>query len=127
MKLKGQDVNEAILDWAKDELKSGPSRTYDLGKFLFTVSSGTAALVVAIQKLGGLNQYVHQKTLVTSLVLLAISICIALDMVRPRVWNEEADLHAEYKAHIRRFIKSLRLWFIIWGAGAITGLFSVMF
>jgi len=127
MRFKGQDVNDAILEWAKEELKGGPTRTYDLGKFLFTVSSGTAGLVVAIQKLGGLNQYVHRKTLISALILLAVSICISLDMVRPRVWNTEADLHDEYDKHIKRFIKSLRAWVVIWGIGAILGIISVMF
>lgn len=127
MKLAGKDVDEAIREWAKTELKEGTARTYDLGKFFFSVSSGTTGLIVAIQKLGGLNQYVHKKTLIAALGLLAASICIALDMVRPRVQNENVDLHDAYTGEIKQFIRRTWVWFIAWGLGSVLGVISAVF
>ena len=51
MKLEGETVNEGLKSWIISELKTAPSREYDLGKFFFTVSTGTIGAIVAIERL----------------------------------------------------------------------------
>ena len=43
--LKGEDVASSVRDWLKEEIKKGPGSKNDLGKFYFSVSTGTLAPV----------------------------------------------------------------------------------
>lgn len=127
MKPRGQETADAIREWSKDELKGGPSRAYDLGKFFFTVSIGTAGLVTGVQKLSDSTQL--PKSLVFSLILFGISIFVALNMVRPRIWKlgEGTDLFDEHRKRIVAAIINMWLWFIFWFVGTIFGFHAVLY
>jgi hypothetical protein len=126
MKPRGQDTTDAIREWSKDELKGGPARAYDLGKFFFTVSTGTAGLVTGVQKLGGSTHL--SKSFVTSLILFGGSLFVALNMVRPRLWTlrGDSDLFDEHKKHITRAIYNMWVWFALWFVGAIFGFYAIL-
>src|SRR3990167_7599423 len=52
-RIRGEDVDLGLKEWINEELKSGPGKEYDLGKFFFTVSSGTIGFLLAAEKLTG--------------------------------------------------------------------------
>jgi hypothetical protein len=107
-------------------LKGGPARAYDLGKFFFTVSTGTAGLVTGIQKLSGGTHL--SKSFVASLILFGGSLFVALNMVRPRLWQlgGDTDLFEEHKKYITRAISNMWTWFALWLIGAILGFHAVL-
>jgi hypothetical protein len=126
MRPKGEEIAQAIRDWVKDEIKASPSRSYELGRFLFGVSVGTIGIVSAIAKLE------QNEALATgyklSLVVFSISILVALNMARPRNWRIDGDtnLFDEHKRIIARGIRHTIVWFIFWFSGFALGLYSVM-
>jgi hypothetical protein len=126
MQPKGQDIAQAIRDWTKEEIKSSPSRSYELGRFLFGVSVGTVGIVSAIAKLGqsqslGLGYRI-------SLISFALSILVALEKARPRNWmlDGKTNLFDEHQRIINRGIRYTVAWFIFWFIAFAVGLYSAM-
>jgi hypothetical protein len=122
---RGEDTVTALRDWAKDELKGGPARAYDLGKFFFTVSTGTAGLVTGVIKLGTPNSY--PKSLIYSLVVFGMSILVTLNMVRPRVWTlgDSTDLINEHERTIKLAVRRMWVWFGLWAIGLAFGFYAI--
>jgi hypothetical protein len=114
MRARGQDTADAIRDWTKDEIKKGPSDLYDLGKFFFTVSSGSAGLVGTVAKLD--TSFQIGPSIAVALLLYVASILIALDMVRPQITaiNGATDLLGLYEKRLRRGIHRVWIWFSLW-------------
>lgn len=126
MRPKGDDIAQAIRDWAKDEVISSPSRSYELGRFLFGVSVGTIGIISALAKLGPAQVLnLHYKL---SLICFALSILVALNMARPRNWklDGETNLFEEHKRIINKGIRRTVIWFILWFIGFVLGLYGVM-
>ncbi len=100
----------AALTWMQDEIKTGPASLTDIGKFFFTVSTGSIAAVAAIAKLGSSFQVGWVISL--SMLLYLVSVALAVVIVFPRVWSlsSTTDLLTEYRKKIKRG----RLWTIGW-------------
>lgn len=47
---RGEDTANALREWIADEIKEGPKRIFELGKFLFGVSSGSVGVLVTVSK-----------------------------------------------------------------------------
>ena len=126
MKPKGEEIAQGIKDWVKDEIKSSPSRSYELGRFLFGVSVGTVGMFAAIEKLGSAPSFDWWFKL--SLVFFSASILFSLNMARPRNWklNGETNLFDEHRRIINRGIRHTVIWFIAWAVGFGLGMYSVM-
>ncbi len=126
MKITGQQIADGVNAWVADELKSGPSREYDLGKFLFTVGSGTIGVLIVSAKLdraaGNWNA-----AMIASFALLLISIAISMYMVQPKKWEIEdtTDLFDKRASIIKRTVIEARLWFGTWVVGLILGVLGV--
>src|SRR5258708_6059387 len=71
IKLEGNDVVEGFRDWFKAEIEEGPRQGYDLGKFFFTVSVGTAGVLATLEKLNATSQM--DLPMIGSLLLLFLS------------------------------------------------------
>jgi len=126
MKPKGQDTIDAIREWAKDELKNGPSQVYELGKFFFAVSTGMVSLFLGVEKLGP-NPHLTN-SLIAAVMFFLISIFLALSMVIPRVWNlrGETDLYEEYINQIKNASTIVWIWFAMWLLGMFFGIIAIM-
>ena len=46
----GQDTATALREWIADDIKEASKRIFELGKFLFGVSSGSVGVLVTISK-----------------------------------------------------------------------------
>jgi hypothetical protein len=126
MRPTGEEIAQAIKDWVKDEIKASPSRSYELGRFLFGVSVGTVGIISAIAKIGPNQPFSIGYKL--CLVCFSLSILVALNMARPRNWKIDSDtnLFDEHKRLIDRGIRHTIVWFIVWFSGFALGLYSVM-
>lgn len=125
MKLTGQEVNDSIKDWIKKDIKEGPSKAYDLGKFFFSVSTGTIGILIVIEKLNSISKI--DTPLIISLLFLLISTIIAITMTTPSVVaiGEDVDLYNKYKESVKDIVKRVWIWFFIWIAGIFVGGYAV--
>ena len=122
----GKDVTEAIKGWMNEEVKSSPSRSYELGRFLFSVSVGTISAFAAIEKLSQAPSFDFWFKL--SVVLSSVSIFVSLNMARPRNWRLDGttNLFDEHKRIIDRGIRHTVIWLLFWFIGFVAGLYSIM-
>lgn len=47
---RGEDIATALRAWIADEITEAPKRIFELGKFLFGVSSGSVGVFVSVSK-----------------------------------------------------------------------------
>ena len=126
MILGGDDIEEGIKNWIKEEIKSGPTREYDLGKFLFSVSSGTTGLLFLAEKLGGSSSW--SNSLILSFIILTCTSALSLFMVVPKKWEimEDDDLQDVRNNIIKRTVHSAWWWFGLWCLGLGVGISAVI-
>ena len=126
MKPKGEEIAQGIKAWMADEIKSSPSRSYELGRFLFGVSVGTVGMFAAIEKLGANPSF--DRWFKLSLLFFSASMLSSLNMARPRNWrlNGETNLFDEHKRIIDRGIRHTIIWFITWAVGFGLGIYRIM-
>lgn len=126
MRITGQQIADGVKAWIADELKSGPSREYDLGKFLFTVGSGTIGFLLVAAKLDRPVASWNGALLASFLLLLA-AIAISMVMVMPKKWgiDDTTDLFDRRAEIIRRTVLEAWLWFATWGFGLSLGVWGV--
>jgi hypothetical protein len=104
---RAQDTDSAVRAWMTYELTQGTARSYDLGKFLFTVSLGTAGLVASLIK-----DIRHPLVAILGIVASALSACVALALAWPQTWSIDGntDLLARYTASMTKSLRFLRIW-----------------
>jgi hypothetical protein len=125
MRLRGEDVEEGLRGWIKSELSDGPKQSYELGRFLFSVTLGTAGLFVAIGELrevGSLSAYFGW-----ALFLLLLSAAPALDLAMPKAMNlgGSTDLVEAYNTRVKLIKRHLLAWLALWLIGTILGAASL--
>lgn len=125
MKITGAEIESGIRDWIKDEIKNSPNKEYDLGKFFFSVSSGTLGFLFAAEKLKNAPNW--NWLLLLSFCVLLIATAFALIMVLPKNWKikENTDLFDYRHTIIRRIVTETYIWFVLWLAGLCLGAWSV--
>ena len=123
---KGQDTVDALRDWSKSEVTKAVDRSYDLGKFFFSVSAATIGALLTIAKL---SNFAGDCIFWFSIVALTVSAAISIQMAIPNEWKlggntNLAQVHQDMigSAQVISF-----LWIFLWLAGvalAIVALFS---
>ena len=121
MKLKGEVVSAGLDEWVKAELKEGPRQHYDLGKFLFSVSTGTIGVIAAVEKLGASPRL--DLPMLGSVLTLLISAAISLKLAIPRKhqFGEQTDLLEAYTKQVQAIRCHLFWWAPFWTVGAVLG------
>ena len=123
MKLTGDEIAQSVRDWARDEIKSGTKDLYDLGKFLFTVSSASAALLCTAAKLN--ISFVINNYISFSLFLYALSIGFALELIRPK-WNDlTGNLFLLHRERVDNGAAVFLVWLLLWALATIFGIYSI--
>ena len=125
MRLRGNDVEDALRDWVKSEIKEAAQHAYDLGKFFFSVSVGTIGAEAAIEKLNSTSRM--DAPMLSSFLVLLVSILLAINLARPRrlVVGGETDLLQLYNRQVTLALIQTWTWFVLWLAGAILGVIAV--
>ncbi len=125
MKIEGKDIEEGVRGWAKEEIKQGPFREYDLGKFFFGVSTGTIGVLLVAEKM---QTPCWSWQLILSFVGLLICAALSLFMVIPKAWKIEGqtDLQEKRNRVIRRIVYSSYIWFSIWALSLGVGVWAVL-
>ena len=104
MRISGEESAEAVRRWARDEVSKGPTVRYELGRFLFAVSSASGATLIGLERLARAPSL--DWWLGASLSLLLISVVIALNLAMPTVSYLDSehdlfDLHANQVELVR--------------------------
>lgn len=122
MNLRGEEVAASVRDWAKEDIKNGPPSRVELGKFFFTVSTGTLALFATLLKFAVDKPSLSLLTVGCFLFLLGAT-GLGLYMAIPYVLRirGETDLWTEYERLIHSTVFLMYLWFVLWLIGFVLG------
>ena len=125
MQIDGIDIEEGVRGWAKEEIKQGPFREYDLGKFFFGVSTGTIGVLLVAEQM---HTPCWSWQLIGSFIGLLICAGISIFMVIPKGWKVEGatDLQDKRNGIIRRIVYSSYIWFSIWALSLALGVWAVL-
>ena len=110
---KGEDIAQALRQWIADDIKEAPKRIFELGKFLFGVSSGSVGVLVTISKFSG-NTWTWLEW--CSLAAFVTSGAFALYIAVPSIHRLSADFDLA-RAHGQLVMVAWRLmiaWGVLW-------------
>jgi hypothetical protein len=126
MKITGQEIEDGVRAWIQEELKSGPAKEYDLGKFLFTVSSGTMGFLFLAERLTN-NPHLDSSLIIAFFSLIFAS-GLSLFMIVPKGWEikDDTDLFDKRIEIVRRTEYEAYIWFILWLIGMLCGIIAVL-
>ena len=121
MKLRGEDTAEAYREWFKAEIREGLRQRYELGKFFFSVSVGTAGVLAALGKLDPSAK--SEILIIACAIFLFISVLLALSLAVQRTQKIPggAELDKVYLAHTKWITIHVWGWFILWLIGIVLG------
>jgi hypothetical protein len=120
---RGEETRDGLVGWMKNELSKGSERAYDLGKFFFTVSIGTAGLLAALAK-----DARNLPLIVLAISLNALSAVAALAMAWPKTWSlgSETDLLLRYNVAMKKNLGDLRRWAFFYAAAFIVSTVAIV-
>ena len=125
MKPDPEKIAAALNAWIEEEFKTTTSKYYELGKYFFTVSTGTVAFIAAIREIFPPTE--DSAVLVyISFLFLTISLIMAVLMMTPIEWKLKKDdeVEDELKSQIKQLRTRLWLWFFLWILGLGSGMGS---
>jgi hypothetical protein len=107
-------VAEALEKWLEEEIKGRTARYFDLGKFLFSVSTGVLVFFVAARKALGAHQCSDQWLLVC-VAFAVIGVVASLVLIWPRNIRvgPSMDIVVEFNATLQRHRLVLSLWYLL--------------
>ncbi|GAA0631248.1 hypothetical protein [Thalassospira tepidiphila] len=126
MKADPEKVADALSDWVGEEIKNTTKRYHDLGRYMFTVSTGTVAFIVSVNSVinPGDKGFTAAKL---SFFWLGISLIFSVYILLPKEWRLDGSIDLEDKLH--ELVKDYRLillcWFGFWVVGLALGLFDL--
>jgi hypothetical protein len=125
IRMRGEDTENALRDWAKKDLVDSSTQIYELGRFLFSVSSGTAALFLTLKKIS--TQSSLNCCLIISMLFFLLTIILALYLAIPKLWkiSGETDLLSVQRTRVLWAVNKVYIWLIIWVLGLIFGVLSI--
>lgn len=109
--VSAERIATGLEDWIVDELKGRSARYFDLGKFLFTVSSGVILFfTTALTALG--THGCSKKWLVVCAALAVLGILAGIALVWPRNTSigPQLDALSEFNAAMARCRALLLVW-----------------
>jgi hypothetical protein len=127
IRLRGEDVVNALRESVRQEIIRGPSLYFDLGKFFFSVSIGSIGFLTTFLNIDPKTDLDLATS--TSLSLFAVSLILALVIILPTSSKFDAeadDLFEDYEKLMRRLTRYIFLWFIIWMTAVIVAIYSIV-
>lgn len=122
---KGDDTVQAIREWSNDQIKSGTSNAYNLGKFIFSVSITSIGIITGIKKITSIES---DGMLFISLLLFFLSIIASVLMISPKLWKLDGkfDLFQAFRYHMKQAYILFWSWFVLWILGFAIGIYSIL-
>lgn len=122
MKLTGEDLASAVREWIRQDLRNSPSFRHDLGKFLFTVSTGTLGLFATLLKFAVESPSLDLLTQ-GSFAALLLSTVVSLYMALPYLIDVTGnlELYSAYNRIVRSIVIWTVVWLALWTAGFVLG------
>jgi hypothetical protein len=119
------NANSLIFDaaaWTEVRLKFAVAREYDLGKFLFTVASGTIGFLFTAEKINTTAKL--DGLLITAFVVLVVAVAVAIWMT----FTAPPDTAAPEKLLDinERTKKQAIIWGVLWVLGTALGVCAVL-
>ena len=126
IRLLGENTADALRDWVKADITELASTAYDLGKFCFTVSSGSIGLLASLQKLD--SAFTATSWTLLPYAVFAVTLLLSLNLVMPRNKNVvgDTDLHELHAQEVSFITSRLWIWFVVWLCGLILSLSTLL-
>ena len=124
---KARDTISALHDWIKKEILDGPSRLYDLGKHLFSISIGSIGLLITIAAIAQRGDKPIPELAYLAGGFFIFSAFSALWLTLPRVLRLDTrpDIMTVYSKTIRNGVASVWVWALLWMLGLIMSAFAL--
>lgn len=122
-----EDTTSAMREWLREEIKRGPGRRAELGKFFFAVSTASIGFFVAVKKIDLLIVSIRPLDRI-ALFLMCLSTLVALLMIIPgfRLVRRPPDLPREYQRQVLWLLAYILLWSVVWFVGIMSGIWSLL-
>ena len=121
LKPRGQDITDAFREWAKTEITRAVDASYQLGRFLFSVSAATAGGLITLATFAKIDPGWF---FLLSIIFLAASAAVAINLAIPNHWDMDGNTNL-YEVHWNMVsaarITSL-IWILLWSLGVLTAI-----
>jgi hypothetical protein len=126
MGLKGEDISEALRDWIKSDVSEIGKTSYDIGKFLFTIASGSIGILASLQKLDA--GFKPTGWTLSPYGLFTVALLLALNLVLPRnrKVGGDTDLHDLHAKEVRFVTQRIWFWFVAWFFAVLLSLWTLL-
>lgn len=126
IRLRGEDSEDALREWAKRQLISISADAISLMRFLATTSLTTLAVFISLIRVKGPDMTAFQVGAAFSIVLSAL---VGLYGAIPRRvhLSGEQDLLELHNEHVRRAWKLAGLWLVTWILSIVSCVSSLFF
>ncbi len=126
MNLKGEDISEALREWVKSDITESAKTSYDIGKFLFTVASGSIGILASLQKLDPAFKPTAWTLLPYASFAFALLLSLNLVIPRNKQVGGDTDLYDLHAKEIRFVTQRIWTWFFIWFSGVGLSLWTLL-
>lgn len=122
---KGEDTAKALRQWIADDIKEAPKRIFELGKFLFGVSSGSVGVLVTVSKFSGNTwTWLEWCSLGAFVFSGMISLCISLP--RLHMLSAHFDLAEAHGSLVTKASNRMIAWGVSWTSAVILAGFGLL-
>ena len=116
MQPKGEDTNDAVVSWYKEEIKTTTKQCVDLGKYFFATSTGAIALFTTLSEVAE-NSWGGIEWL--SIILFMLSAAIGLFIMIPRLHKPGFDMVVALQGRALWAWRLSIAWLVVWALGVI--------
>lgn len=120
------ELEDSYRVWIKNDIAEAPSRVFQLGKFLFTVSSASLGLVFTVFKSVDLDINLYAWFGI-ALFIIASGLALVITVPKHHHLGAETDLQSEHNALINSTRKLTQLWGGSWAVALIVVSASVAY
>lgn len=124
--IKGEDIQQALIEWVKSDIKDIGKTSNDVGKFFFSVSVSSMALLATLQKLD--SSFTPTFSRLIPYGILLISLLLSLNFILPRniKVTGSSNLTKLHMDEVKFITSRIWFWFVAWLIGVISALFILL-
>ena len=121
-----EQADEALIDWAKEDISKVSAVRFDVAKFFFSVSTFSLGFIPTVWKVLHDKQPFSTLT-IASIVVLFISLLLSIYIFWPvfHETGESYDLRVQHENLAKRIRIEGHAWIVLWLLGIVIGGFAV--